>query len=241
MKHFIATIILLFSITGLFAQQDILSKVSNKYYITKGITDVDKVNTLLNTIDDEYFEKRYNKLMDKSIDKISNNLSYHEVLYSVSVPLEGQSLRSSWGTSVRYFGLLTINWANQSVPAKSIETLTHYHIDDIFVEDKKEDIVIEYIKNSDLEASYIYNKLDNMISFIILSKTKSEKLRGNIIINLPVEERSKFMKDFIESTKFDNGEETRIYLMKPPRVMGAALQELAEEEQEVVDKKVKYN
>ncbi|WP_156173185.1 hypothetical protein [Chryseobacterium gallinarum] len=211
MKNIIATIIFLFITTGLLAQQDIISKVSNKYYRTNGLTDVRKIDSITDKIADEFFDPKYNKLMDNSIERISDKMSYHEIMYSVAVPLEGESLRSSWGTSVRYFGLLKISWSNQPVPAKSIEELTGYTIDYIFALDNREDLVVEYVKNSELDGSFIYNPKDNLISFNILSKTKPERLRGTIIINLPIEERSKFARDFIESTKFDNGQETRTF------------------------------
>ncbi|OOG19799.1 hypothetical protein BWD42_07840 [Sphingobacterium sp. CZ-UAM] len=203
MKIIVSMILFLLVTTGAFAQQDIISKVSNKYIYNNGITDVNKVNAILDSIDKNFFDPKYSPLMDKTLDKLSNNMSYHNIVYSVTVPLEGESLRSSWGSSVRYFGLLKISWAIQPTPAKSIEELTNWYIKTIYEFDKQENIVQEYVKNSNLDGSFIYNKEDNLISFTILSKTKNEMLRGNIIINLPENERSKFARDFIESTIFE--------------------------------------
>ncbi|OOG19795.1 hypothetical protein BWD42_07820 [Sphingobacterium sp. CZ-UAM] len=203
MKILVSMILFLLVTTGAFAQQDIISKVSNKYIDNYGITNVNRVNATSDSLDNKFYDPTHNALIDKTLDKLSNNMAYHNIMYSVSVPLEGESRRSSWGTSVRYVGLLKISWAINPTPAKSIEELTNWYISTIYVVEPKENIVQEYVKNSNIDGRFFYSKGNNLINFTVLSKTKNEMLRGTITINLPENERSKFARDFIESTIFE--------------------------------------
>lgn len=232
MKNFIAVITFLLLTTNIFAQQNIVAKVSSTYFNTNGITDLTVLNRLNDSLVYGFYGKKYTELMDISIDEISNNLSYHKIFYTVSIPLSTTPSTNNTGNTIpsrdrnttgtrtgtgstrtgsaptretneRKWGLLKISWLNKYAPTKSIEDISQSWIKNVYEVYEKNEITVEYVKNDKVDGSFILDKGGNNVSFIILSKNKPEMVRGDITINLPESERSKFARDFIQSISFE--------------------------------------
>lgn len=205
MKTLITSIIFLLLTIGLFAQQDITSKVSNGFFRDNGLTDIKEINALYKKLNIEYFGEKSMTYVNDDIEEVGPNTSYHQIGYRV-----GTTRQTSAGTRTRtsgstYHGLLRITWAEfpKTIPSKNIETFSKENYRFLYDTEDKANFVTDYVKNDNIEGSFIYSKKGNLIIFIILSKTKPELVRGSITINLPESDRSTFARDFIAGTKFE--------------------------------------
>ncbi|MGE8379195.1 MAG: hypothetical protein ACN6PN_12615 [Sphingobacterium sp.] len=204
MKTLITSIIFLLLAAGLSAQQDIMSKVSNGFIRDNGLTDLKEISDLSLKLDQEYFGANLDTYADRSIE-MAPNASFHKIGYRVSTGVETTpGTRGRTTTYTTYDGLLDITWAARSAttPTKSIEEVSKERFRYLYDVEEKSNFVTDYVKNDKVEGSFIYSKKDNLIIFIILSKTKPETVMGTIIINLPESKRSEFIKTFIEETTF---------------------------------------
>lgn len=190
--------------TGLFAQQDIMSKVSNGFIRDNGMTGLKEISDLALKLDQEYFGAKLDTYADRTID-MAPNTSFHKISYRVNTGVEttpGTRGRST--TYTTYDGLLELTWTALSATTSkmSIEEVSRANYRFLYDVEEKSNFVTDYVKNDNIEGSFVYSKKDNLIIFIILSKTKPETVRGTIIINLPESERSEFIKTFIAGTTF---------------------------------------
>lgn len=190
--------------TGLSAQQDIMSKISNGFIRDNGLTDLKEISDLGLKLDQEYFGANLDRYADRTIE-MAPNASFHKIGYRVATGVEtipGTRGRST--TYTIYEGLLELTWSalSATTSTKSIEEVSRERYRYLYDVEEKSNFVTDYVKNDNIEGSFIYSKKDNLIIFIILSKTKPETVRGTIIINLPESERSEFVKTFIAGTTF---------------------------------------
>lgn len=199
MKTLIASITFLLLTTVVFAQHDIISKVSNGFFRDNGLTDLKEINALSTKLNKDYFGTQSTAYVDEKIENIGPKTSYHQIGYRVSTPSGTRTIGST------YYGLLRITWSElpKTETRKNIEEFSKENYRFLYDIEEKENFVKDYVKNTNIEGSFIYSKKDNLIIFIILSMTKPEMIRGTITINLPESDRSTFARDFISGTKFE--------------------------------------
>ena len=204
MKTLINSIIFLLLTSGVFAQQDIISKVSNGFFRDNGMKDLKEINALYKKLNLEYFGEKSMAYVNDDIEEVGPKTSYHQIGYRVSTGQTSSGTRTRTSGST-YDGLLRITWAEipKTTPSKNIETFSKENYRFIYDTEEKANFVTDYVKNDNIEGSFIYSKKGNLIIFIILSKTKPELVRGSITINLPESDRSTFARDFIGGTKFE--------------------------------------
>jgi len=204
MKTLITSIIFLLLTTGLFAQQDIKSKISNGFIRDNGLTDLKEISDLNIKLAKDYFGANFDTYADRSIE-MAPNVSFHKIDYSIATGVQTTpGTRTRTTTYTTYDGLLQLSWIDLSTfPVRSIEDISKDNYRVVYDTEEKSNIITDYVKNDNVEGSFIYSKNGNLIIFIILSKTKPEMVRGTIIINLPESERSEFAKAFIGGTIFE--------------------------------------
>jgi len=204
MKTFLAYIASLLLATSLFAQQNTTEKISNSLIRQDNrLTDLKEINILNTKLKEGFYGTTNRGLVDDTIDEIDNSSSYYRILYSL--PLNGAEPNPRTSSRNLAEGLLLISWRGQAQfgTPKSIEVISKGFFYPFYQVNEEKDLVTEYIKNNVLDGSFIFSKNSNLISFVIVSKTKAETVRGTITINLPESERLTFAKSFIENTTFE--------------------------------------
>lgn len=204
MKTFLTYITSLLLATSLFAQQTTTEKISNSFIRPDNrLTDLKEINILNTKLEESFYGTTNRGLVDNSIDEIDNNSSYYRIWHSI--PLDGSETNPRTRSRNLVEGLLLISWRGQTQfgTPKSIEVISKGFYYPFYQVNEEKDLVTEYIKNNVLDGSFIFSKNSNLISFVIVSKTKAETVRGTITINLPESERLTFAKSFIEKTTFE--------------------------------------
>jgi len=115
MKTLITSIIFLLITTGLSAQQDIMSKISNGFIRDNGLTDLKEISDLSLKLDQEYFGANLDTYADRTIE-MAPNTSFHKIGYRSSTAeatSTGTRTRSTYAT---YYGLLELTWTALSAP-----------------------------------------------------------------------------------------------------------------------------